>query len=110
MSRKINMIGKKYDFYLESKTQTQDVMGGATEALENVRKFRGHISSVRGSEGIAYDKETLKATKIIYCDYFTPIDEKNYQIRFGAKILDIKYAENVDELNKNLKIYVEERE
>ena len=104
------MIGRKHYFYLESKTLTQDAMGGATSVLENVRKFKGHISSVRGREDIAYDKETLKATKVIYCDYFTPIDEKNYQIRFGAKILDIKYVENVDELNKNLKIYIEERE
>lgn len=104
------MIGKKFDFFLESITETQDAMGGATEVREIIRKFRGHISSVRGREGIAYEKETLKATKVIYCDYFTPIDEKAYQIRFGSKILDIKYVENVDELNKELKIYVEERE
>jgi len=103
------MIGKKFNFYLESITETQDAMGSSTKALEVVRKFRGHISSIRGREGLAYEKETLKATKIIYCDYFTPIDE-SYQIRFGAIILDIKYVENVDSLNRNLKIYVEERE
>jgi len=104
------MIGKKFYFYLESKTLIQDAMGGATEAREIIRKFKGHISSIRGTENIFYSKETLKATKVIYCDYFTPIDEKNYQIRFGANILDIKYVENVDSLSKNLKIYVEERE
>jgi len=104
------MIGKKFDFFLESKTLTQDAMGGATEIREIIRKFKGHISSVRGSEGIVYQKETLKATKVIYCDYFTPISEAEYQIRYGAIILDIKYVENVDDLNKELKIYVEERE
>ena len=104
------MIGRKRTFYLETKTLTQDAIGSATEVRENVRKFKGHISSVRGSEGILYDRETLVATKCIYCDYFTPIDEQNYQIRYGATIFDIKYVENVDELNKNLKIYVEERE
>ena len=103
------MIGKKYDFFLETITETQDVIGSSTKAREVIRKFKGHISSVRGREGIHYDKETLKATKVIYADYFTPIDE-SYQIRFGAIIFDIKYAENVDELNKELKIYVEERE
>ena len=104
------MIGKKFDFFLETKTLTQDAIGSSTEVREVVRKFKGHISTVRGKEDILYMKETTVATKLIYCDYFTPIDEKDYQIRFGAKIFDIKYVENVDELNKILKIYVEERD
>ena len=104
------MMGKKFDFFLESRTHTQDAMGGETIVLEVVHKFKGHISSIRGREGITYDKETLKATKVIYCDYFTPIDEKNYQIRYGAIIFDIKYVEDVDDLHKEYKIYMEERE
>ena len=102
------MIGKKFDFYLESRTHTQDAMGGETITLEVVHRFKGHISSIRGRENLAYDKETLKATKVIYCDYFTPIDE-DYQIRYGSIILDIKYVEDVDDLGLHYKIYVEER-
>ena len=104
------MIGRKSDFFLESKTFTQDAIGSSTEVREVIRKFKGHISTLRGNELILYQKETTKATKVIFCDYFTPINEEDYQIRFGAKILDIKYVENVDELNKQLKIYVEERD
>jgi len=104
------MIGKKYYFYLESITETQDATGDSVKVREVVRKFRGHISSVRGREDITYDKETLKATKCIYCDYFTPIDEKNYQIRYGSTLFDIKYVYDVDDLHREYKIYVEERE
>ena len=103
------MIGKKHYFYLESITDGQDTDGYATKTRQVVRKFRGHLSSIMGREGITYNKETLKATKCIYCDYFTPIDE-SYQIRFGSIIFDIKYVENIDELSKAMKIYVEERE
>ncbi len=102
------MISARTTFYLEIINLTQDAIGSHTESREIVRKFKGHITSIFGKENIHYDKEVLKASKAIICEYFSPIDE-SYQIREGSTIYDIKYVDNVDELNKQMKIFVEER-
>lgn len=102
------MIGKKKTFYLEQIHTTKDAVGGMTAVRETIRKFYGYITSVYGKEDIRYDRELMTATHIIYCDYFSQIDE-SYQIRDVNTIYDIKYIYNVDDANKMLKIYAEER-
>jgi len=104
------MIGKKISAYLQRKTTTADGVGGWTESWEDIKKLKAtfHIHRTTNGEERKYNKITVVSDTYLLCDYYA-ITEKD-RIRIGEKYYDIINVENINMLNKYLKIYIQLRD
>ena len=87
---------------LESKTITDDGMGGQVETYATVGSFRGRISPLTANERLLQNKETMLTTHRIYCDPMSVMP--NDRIKWGTYYFEIIGITNPSELYSHLEI------
>ena len=63
------MLGKKTEMELRRKTEISDGMGGITTSWAGLRKIKGVLSTITGTEMLSEDKLTIIADFYWYIDY-----------------------------------------
>ena len=106
------MLGKKTEMELRRKTEISDGMGGITTSWAGLRKIKGVLSTITGTEMLSEDKLTIIADFYWYIDYPVGIEiqEKDIFVK-DTTTYKIIYIQNIGHVqNKKLRITLKEEE
>lgn len=101
------VFGPKVSMRLKSCSETDDSIGGTTSVWINIKNIKGVLQNASGKEEFIIGKKTVIATHHFFCDYDknTTITEK-YKLSLGSRNFDIILVDNIDHIDKYLKIYL----
>ena len=106
------MLGKKTEMELRRKTEISDGMGGITTSWAGLRKIKGVLSTITGTEMLSEDKLTIIADFYWYIDYPVGIEiqEKDIFVK-DTTTYKIIYIQNIGHVqNKKLRITLKEED
>jgi SPP1 family predicted phage head-tail adaptor len=97
-----------HEIVIEGPVQVQDATGAQTETWQTFAEPYAAIKWLRGREFFAAQQFSAERWCRISIYWIDGVNEK-MRIRFGSRIFDIKFANNVDELNQDLELMCIER-
>ena len=106
------MLGKKTEMELRRYTEVSDGMGGFVIAYAGLRKIKGVLSTITGTEMLSEDKLTIIADFYWYIDYPVGIEiqEKDIFVK-DTTTYKIIYIQNIGHnQNNKLRIVLKEEE
>ena len=77
-------------FYPQTKTLTDDGMGGQVETWADGTAFKGRLSSLSIDERMSQDKTTVFATHKIYCNVITLTETQRIRNSDSTRYFEIK--------------------
>jgi SPP1 family predicted phage head-tail adaptor len=103
------MMGPKISLILQRVTETDNSAGGYVWTWEDMMFLSGSLMSNSGQETIIHDKTEVRSTHIFYIDFpiNVTITEKD-RLKYGSRIFEILFCENVATKNIHLKIFLRE--
>jgi len=101
------VFGPKVSMNLKSSVEIDDGIGGTTTTWPNVKTIKGVLQAATNDEKFIIGKNTVVSTHHFFCDYNknTTITERQ-KFSFGSRNFDIIFVDNIDHINKYLKIYL----
>lgn len=103
------MRGPKTELILERKTKTADGQGGYIESWTQLRKIKGVLVPLKGSERMITGKTEVYASHKFFMDY--PLDlaitEKD-RFTLDSRVFEIRFIADPAERHIHLEIDVEE--
>ena len=91
---------------LQTLTETDDGMGGVTQAWTDNGQFKARISPLTSQERLMQDKNTNTTTHKIYCDNMAVTPED--RIKWGDVYFEITGIINPSEMYHHLEIHARE--
>ncbi len=103
------MIGPKISVYLSPATLTDNLSGGSSETWADVRTLTGSLMRNSGNETLTHQKTEVLSSHLFYLSYpiGVTITEKD-KLRYGTRTFEIKYVENISEVNIATKLFLQE--
>lgn len=93
-------------FYPQTKTMTDDGMGGQVEVWADGTAFRGRLSSLPIDERMSADKTTVFASHKLYCNNQTITETQRIRNSDSTRYFEIKGVVNPSNSSDHLEILV----
>jgi head-tail adaptor len=95
----MRIIGPRKRFILIERTEGEETAEGQEITWTETDEFGGVINSLRGREGISYDKTGVVADYRLHTEYPNITEECRVKLKGTSRIFDVKYVD--DRLLKN---------
>ena len=93
-------------FTPQTKTITDDGMGGRTTSWADGTAFRGRLSSLPVNERLSNDKTTVYASHKLFCDNQTITEEYRIRNSDSTKFYEVKGIINPSNANHHLELLI----
>jgi len=99
----MRIIGPRKRFILVERIKGEETSEGQEITWTETDEFGGVINSLRGQEGISFDKVGVIADFRLYTEYSNITEKDRVKLKGTSRVFDVKYVD--DRLLKN-KIYL----
>ena len=89
----MRIIGPRKRFILIERTEGEETAEGQIITWTETDEFGGVIDSLRGREGISYDKTGVIADYRLYTEYPNLAEKHRVKLKGTSRIFDIKYVD-----------------
>jgi len=89
----MRIIGPRKRFILVERIEGEETSEGQVITWEETDEFGGVIDSLRGREGISYDKTGVIADYRLYTEYPNITEEHRVKLKGTSRIFDVKYID-----------------
>jgi len=110
-------VGPKSSVLHQTVSRTVDVMGGYTDVWADTETFKAVLMTNSNvvREHMIYDKETVIADHLLYCDAKKPdrtdrAISTDDRIKYGTRLFDILFVDDLAFQNDVLKLQLRERD
>jgi len=90
----MRIIGPRKRFILIERTEGEETAEGQEITWTETDEFGGVIDSLRGREGISYDKTGVIADYRLYTEHPNITEEHRVKLKGTSRIFDIKYMDD----------------
>lgn len=90
----MRVIGPRKSFILIERTEGEETSEGVEIIWTETDEFRGVIISLRGREGISYDKTGVTADHRLYTEYSSIVEKYRVRLKGTSRIFDVKYVDD----------------
>lgn len=103
------MIGHKVILIYQKLNKVPDGVGGYTEKWSSVRRIKGTLQTINGTERFHSQTNTIFQTNKFFCDYQYGLEWSNIdRLVLRERIFEIVYFDNVAEQNRFMDITLKE--
>lgn len=103
------MTGPKVTLIYQKLNRVSDGVGGYTEKWSSVRKIKGTLETIQGTERFYSQTNTIFQTNKFFCDHQYGLEWSNIdRLVLGERIFEIVYFDNVAEQNRFMEITLKE--
>ena len=95
----MRIIGPRKRFILIERTEGEETAEGQEITWTETDEFGGVINSLKGREGISYDKTGVIADYRLHTEYPNITEKDRVKLKGTSRIFDVKYVD--DRLLKN---------
>jgi len=89
----MRIIGPRKRFILIERTEGEETAEGQEITWTETDEFGGVIDSLRGREGISYDKTGVIADYRLYTEYPNITEKHRVKLKGTSRIFDVKYVD-----------------
>jgi len=89
----MRIIGPRKRFILVERIEGEETSEGQIITWEETDEFGGVIDSLRGREGISYDKTGVIADYRLYTEHPNITEEHRVKLKGTNRIFDVKYVD-----------------
>ena len=89
----MRIIGPRKRFILVERIEGEETSEGQVITWEETDEFGGVIDSLRGREGISYDKTGVIADYRLYTEHPNITEEHRVKLKGTSRIFDVKYVD-----------------
>lgn len=89
----MRIIGPRKRFILIERTEGEETSEGQEITWTETDEFGGVIDSLRGREGISYDKTGVIADYRLYTEYLNLLEKHRVKLKGTNRVFDIKYVD-----------------
>jgi len=89
----MRIIGPRKRFILIERTEGEETAEGQEITWTETDEFGGVIDSLRGREGISYDKTGVFVYLLLYTDYLHIAEKYRVKLKGTSRIFDVKYID-----------------
>ena len=89
----MRVIGPRQRFILIKRTEGEETAEGQEITWTETDEFGGVFDSLRGREGISYDKTGVIADFRIYTEYSNITEKDRVKLKGTSRIFDVKYVD-----------------
>jgi len=89
----MRIIGPRQRFILIERTEGEKTAEGQEITWTETDEFGGVIDSLRGREGISYDKTGVIADYRLYTEYPNIVEKYRVKLKGTNRIFDVKYVD-----------------
>ena len=90
----MRIIGPRRRFISIERTEGEETAEGQEITWTETDEFGGVINSLRGREGISYDKTGVTADYRLYTEYPNITEKHRIKLKGTTRIFDVKYVDN----------------
>lgn len=90
----MRIIGPRQRFILIERTEGEETAEGQEITWAETDEFGGVIESLRGREGISYDKTGVTADFRLYTEYPNITEKYRIKLKGTTRIFDVKYVDD----------------
>ena len=89
----MRIIGPRQRFILIERTEGEETAEGQKITWEETNEFGGVIDSLRGREGVSYDKTGVIADYRLYTECPNILEKHRVKLKGTSRIFDVKYVD-----------------
>jgi len=89
----MRIIGPRKRFILVERIEGEETSEGQEVTWEETDEFGGVIDSLRGREGISYDKTGVIADYRLYTEHPNITEKHRVKLKGTSRIFDVKYVD-----------------
>jgi len=89
----MRIIGPRKRFILVERIEGEETAEGQIITWNEADEFGGLIDSLRGREGISYDKTGVIADYRLYTEYPNITEKHRVKLKGTSRIFDVKYVD-----------------
>ena len=89
----MRIIGPRKKFILVERIEGEETSEGQVITWEETDEFGGVIDSLRGREGISYDKTGVIADYRLYTEHPNITEKHRVKLKGTSRIFDVKYVD-----------------
>ena len=90
----MRVIGPRKSFILIERSEGEETSEGQEITWPETDEFGGVIISLRGREGISYDKTGVTADHRLYTEHSVILEEQRVRLKGTSRIFDVKYVDD----------------